>query len=314
MLIGHKRQWEFLKRSFEQKTFSHGYLFSGPEDIGKKTLAIEFVKFCHCQEKNPELKPCNKCSSCTSFLKGLHPDNFLLEPQEEKKEIHISEIRDLIYKLSLKPFLSSLKTAVIDEAHLMNIQAQNCFLKTLEEPKGDTLLILVTSRPDLLTETVRSRLQEIKFFSFSKPEILKFLKEKKIETKRAEEIAEISLGRIGRAIKFAKMPASLEKEKERVLLFTKILKADIVERFQYAKKLSQGRLENIFEAWLRYLRKVLLQKINDLKKEKTSEMKKYSFIEIKKMIRELEKINFLVSNKSVNKKLALEILMINLEN
>ena len=313
MLVGHKKQWNFLKNSFLTGRLSHAYLFSGPEKIGKKTVALEFVKFLHCQEKNFERRPCNFCPSCQQILKGIHPDALFLEPQGKKQEIQISQIRELIYKLSLKPSLSSFKTAIIDKAHLMDAQAQNCLLKTLEEPKGNTILILVTCHPEILFETIRSRVQEIKFFLNSKKEILEFLKKQGVSEEKAREIEEVALLRIGRVIEFLKNPEKLERERKEVLLISKILSSDIATRFQYAKKISNESPKEKIATWLRYFREQLLLKTKVLSEKSPLSFGHYSLSEIKKIIEELEKTYFLISTKNTNKRLALEMLMLNIK-
>jgi len=121
MIIGHQKQWEFLKFLVKIKKIPHALLFVGPEKIGKKTLALEFASLILKQS-----------------LRG-HPDFVFLEPING--EIKISQIRELILRLSLKKSSAPFKIVIIDNAHLMNFQAQNCFLKTLEEPKGESVLI-----------------------------------------------------------------------------------------------------------------------------------------------------------------------------
>jgi len=311
MIIGHQRQWEFLKKSLLLKRPSHGYLFSGPEGLGKKTVALEFVKLVHCQNPEFSKRPCNSCPSCKTFSKGVHPDALFLTLNEGHKEIQIEQIRDyLIYNLSLKPFVSSFKTAIIDQAHLMSPEAQNCLLKTLEEPKGSTIIILVTAHPEVLSETVLSRMQEIKFFPLSENETLEFLKTQKVFGEKAKIILQASLGKPAKIIEFLRTPEKLEEESKQIQFFSKLLRSDIGTRFQYAKEISQKPQAEIFEIWLRYLRKVLFAKTKKLSGTVIPELDKYSLSEIKRIIEELETMNFLISTKNVNKRLALEILML----
>jgi len=326
MIVGHQKQWEFLKKSFLDSKISHAYLFSGPKNMGKKTLALEFIKYIFCQAlKNPppnfsggppgqeKNRPCNLCSFCQAILKKTHPD--FIEVLPEKREIQIFQIRDLIWKLSLKPFLALYKTAIIDRAHLMNAQAQNCLLKTLEEPKGNAILILITEHPELLFETIRSRLQEIKFFQVPKEEIENFLREKGVSEKKVKEIAFISLGRPGKAIEFLENPKKLENEKEEISRLAGTLNSDLASRFQWAKTLSKKNLGDCLEIWLRYFREVLLFKTGNLEKMSFSaNLEKLPVNRIKKIIEELERFHFLILKKNINKRLALEILMMQIKN
>ncbi len=312
MVIGYQKEWQFLKKSFLNSKLAHGYLFSGPEGIGKKTLAIEFVRFIHCQEKEIKKKPCGICSACRMVSKGIHPDALFLASLVKNKEIQITQIRDLISRLSLKPFFSRYKTVIVDGAHLMNRQAQNCFLKTLEEPKGNTLLILITEHPEALAETIRSRLQEIKFSSFARTEIIEFLEERGIKGKKAEEIAVLSLGRMGRVLNFLANPDRLAEEKKRMLSFVEVLDSDMAVRFQYVESIAKEPLGEILEIWLRYFREIFLSKVRNSASAAIVGTNQYSLVKVKKICEELERINFLISTSNLNQRLALEILMMNI--
>lgn len=315
MLIGHQKQWQFLKNSHKLEKLSHAYLFSGPEAIGKKTLAVEFIKFLNCQAEKSSLKPCQGCRSCRDIEKGVYPDFLLIEPEISssdkistgKEEIKIAQIRKMESYLSLYPYLSSFKAAVIDQAHRMTQEAQNSFLKTLEEPKGNTIFILVTEYPETLLATILSRVQKINFYPVKREEIKDYLKSENIPQEKAQEIIELSLEKPGEAIDFIKNPQKLEEIKNKIKEIDKITKSDLSYRFQYVKSLT-GRKENLKEVldiWLRYFRKLLITRI---KEQKGS----YSLTKLKTIIENLSKTQLLISTTNVNPKLALEVLMLEL--
>jgi len=141
-MIGHQKQWEFLKKSAELGRLPHALLFYGQKGLGKKALAIEFSKLL--------------------IGKAIPPDFILIEP--EGKEIQIAQIRSLMQKLSFKPYVADFKIAVLNKAHLMTRESQNGFLKFLEEPTDKTYLILITEYPAMLLPTILSRVQKIRFF------------------------------------------------------------------------------------------------------------------------------------------------------
>lgn len=159
MLIGHQKQWAFLKNKFEQNQLSHSYLFTGPDGIGKKFFAKEFADLVGCK----------------------FPDLMILEASKRDQifgdggEIRISQVREVQNFLSYKSYHGGFKIVIVNEAEKMNQEAQSCFLKTLEEPKGQTILFLVSSKPDMLLPTIFSRCQTVKFF---KPKDLPENKEK----------------------------------------------------------------------------------------------------------------------------------------
>lgn len=207
---GHQKQWQFLTKSAKLGKLPHALLFYGQEKIGKKALSIEFAKFFIGQD----------------IEKGIHPDFILVEPTG--REIQISQIREIINKFSFKPYLADFKLAVIDNAHLMTPEAQNCFLKFLEEPKAQTFLILVSAHPSLLLPTIISRVQKIRFFPIKGFEV--------------------------------------ENKKELVSDLIKISQSDLSSRFQYAKDISKENLEEILDTWLRYFRKVFLARVANQQK------------------------------------------------
>jgi DNA polymerase-3 subunit delta' len=307
MLIGHQKQWQFLKKSVELGRLSHAYLFTGQEKLGKKTVAFEFIKLLFGQ---PSTKP----------LVGGHHDFIFIEPAIN--EIQIGQIRDLNWRLSLKPFSAPFKAAVIDQAHLMNAEAQNCFLKTLEEPRGETILILITEYPEFLFPTIRSRSEIIKFYPVPRKEIENYLKgrapgsgvrremrrslseQQGITEKKEQLISQISQGRPGVAIDFLNQP---QKLKEREALLDEIIKingSDLTSRFQYAQKISKtSDLKKILSIWLFYFRENLISSLDS----------KVEFWKVEKLTKILEKIQktfFLISTTNVNPRLALETIML----
>jgi len=146
----YEKQFQFLKGKFEAGQLSHAYVFSGQDMESLKRFADDFVKIIDC--KFPDI-----------FLVKSQNSKSSLKDGEDKQEIDISLIREAQHFLSYKSYYSGYKTVVIEHAERMNIEAQNCFLKNLEEPKGKTLIVLLSSKPETLLPTIFSRCQQIKF-------------------------------------------------------------------------------------------------------------------------------------------------------
>jgi len=293
MVIGHQKQWQFLRKSLELGKRAHAYLFSGETQLGKKKFALEFAKLINGE----------------NFDFG-HPDLILIEPYEGR-EIQIIQIRELIQKLSLKPYSAFLKVAMIDQAHLMNSEAQNCFLKTLEEPKGNTILILITEAPETLFPTIRSRCEIIKFYPVKISEIENYLESQGISKEKSKAIARLSLGRPGLAIDFLTNPQKLENQKKIIEELIKISsgKTSLSLRFQYAKDLVMNpELSEILNIWLSYFRTLLLEQFLPPEVKKPE----YPFSKLKNIIKQIQNTIFLISTKNINPRLALEILMLQL--
>lgn len=289
MIIGHQKIWQFLKKSTDLKKLSHAYLFCGQEKLGKKTLALEWISTIFNQ-------------SIQQLLSGGHPDFFLITPINE--EIHISQIRDIIWRFSLKPSIAPFKTIIIDQAHCMNIEAQNCFLKTLEEPRGKAIIILITEYPQILLPTISSRCQTIKFYPVKKEEIENYLKNKSLSEEKIRLISEISQGRPGVAIDFLNDSKKLEIRIQREKEFNKILNSDLTTRFQCVKKISKSpELKEILNIWLFFIRNILISKLKQNQAILNQDINR---------LKQLQEINFLISTTNINPRLALEILMLEL--
>jgi len=276
MLIGHKKQWEFLKNKFELNQLSHAYLFTGTREIGRKIFATELAKLINCNNEKP---PCQKCFSCQAIERGSFPDFKIVTNKEDKNEIEISQIREIQNFLSYKSYYGSFKIVVVDDAEKMNQEAQSCFLKTLEEPKGKTLLILITSKPDMLLPTIISRCQTIKFF---------------------------------KSKDFPKNPERLEKEREILNDLLPVIGSDFAQKFKYVKSIDfeKQNASDILEVMQKYLRHLLLVKIGIEKpKNKDTDFEKYSVNDLKKILNLVEDISKKLIFTNASPKLALEILL-----
>ncbi|MDX2417221.1 MAG: DNA polymerase III subunit delta' [Xanthomonadales bacterium] len=155
-LSGH---WSFFMQRLSSDKLAHALLIEGPAGIGKTVLAEAMVARLLCREDQPWA--CGDCRSC-KLLAGLaHPDYFDLQPEEDSKVIKVDQVRALIGKLNLTTSISERKVAYIHPAESMNASAANALLKSLEEPAGNTVLILVSDNPGRLPVTIRSRCQAI---------------------------------------------------------------------------------------------------------------------------------------------------------
>lgn len=155
-IAGHKKQLEFLEQTIKRGRLAHAYIFAGPDGVGKLSVAYKLAQILICENS----KACNACAQCNSFILKNNADFLELKSGQS---IKIEQIRDLIYKLSLKAYMAKYKVAVIDSAQNLTDEAQNALLKSIEEPKPNTIIILVTSAPDRLKKTIISRAQKINF-------------------------------------------------------------------------------------------------------------------------------------------------------
>ena len=299
MIIGNEKKIDMLRQIIKSNNIPHAMIFSGPEMIGKKKIAIEFIKNIFCEEL------CGECYFCKSI--EYNPDINIISPVDGN--IEIEEIRKAKERLSLKPYYNKIKALIIDDSHLMKSDAQNAFLKMLEEPKGNTLIIFITPFREMLLKTIRSRAQEIKFSLVGNEEIEKYLISLGASSKKAKEISLISSGQIGKAINFFEDKSKMDFFNKSIEDIIFLSRSNISQRFQYAEKLKDDKIKiiEILDIWERFLRREILLKIFNYKSSVN-----YSLQKTKELIDELEKIKYIIESSNINKRIAFESLLIKL--
>ena len=151
-----------LQQSLANGHLAHGYLFSGPQGVGKEMAALAVGQYLNCQHPNSvTFESCNQCPSCIKMRNLEHPDLIKIIP--DGQAIKIEQIRQLNMKVALRSYEGAYKIVIIDEAHLMTTEAANSLLKTLEEPADQTLFILISAQPQRLPATILSRCQQLSF-------------------------------------------------------------------------------------------------------------------------------------------------------
>ena len=160
-VTGHRRVVELLSRSIAHQALPPSLIFAGPQGTGKRFAALAVAQALNCIAlKNGDA--CGACLQCTRIARSVHPDVTIVEPGDSGS-IKIEQVRDVIDGASYRPFEGRRRVVVIDEAEALVPAAQNALLKTLEEPPSSSVFILVTSRPDMLLPTVRSRCIRLTF-------------------------------------------------------------------------------------------------------------------------------------------------------
>lgn len=198
-IIGQERAIKILTKSLKDNKISSSYIFAGNEGTGKKLTAIEFAKAVNCEKLNNYCQVCEDCPSCQEISRLCSPDLKIIEPV--KSSIKIEQIREMRKEIILKPFKNKKKIYIIDQAEKMTIEASNCLLKTIEEPPGYAIIILICSKIDTLLPTIISRCQVINFGLISSSKIESVLLKKNIDLKveKAEIISKLAQGSIGSA-------------------------------------------------------------------------------------------------------------------
>ena len=218
-IIGQEKAIRILTGALERNRLASSYILCGEPGIGKKLTALNFAKALNCLKDrdasgvmpdesflspiahrlSPTAHPdaCDQCESCLKINSGSHPDLLLVAPED--RQIKIDEIRLIDDALSFRPFEGRKKIVIVDDADTMNIAAANAFLKTLEEPPGDSVLVLLSSRPDRLPATIRSRCSRVNFFALSLEPCKQVLRGK-VPDGELDTLARLSMGKPGLAL------------------------------------------------------------------------------------------------------------------
>jgi len=199
----HKRQWERLLARIEGDNLPHALLLVGRRGIGKLHLAQQLADLLLCS--TDQSSPCGECKGCRLIAVGNHPDFKIVTPPEDKRVINVDQIRELSHYLSLTALYDGYQVVIITPADLMNVNAANSLLKTLEEPPAKTLLMLLSDRPASLPATIRSRCQLINFEKPAHEEALAWLNEQlpELPSQQHETLLELAEGAPLRAAEMA---------------------------------------------------------------------------------------------------------------
>lgn len=309
-IIGHQKQKKFLSYMVKTGQLPHALLFSGEEQLGKRTVAFELAKTLHCESLAGNNNPCQKCSSCAAITRGIHADLVFVEPSAG--QIKIAQIRNVANFLALRSMSGRPKLVIVDNAHQMTVPAQQAFLKTLEEPQGNSIIILVTSKPHLLLPTVLSRVQQIKFFPVSIPELVDFFREKNVPVEEVQSIIKLSARRPGAALELLGDPKRLIEREKTLKDIQALCKAGLHQRFNWAQDMAKNKqdIPETLELWLRFFRGMLLAKM--FSRIRIRQLPDYSVAQLQGIIRSIQEVDFAISDSNANPRLALDVLMLEL--
>jgi len=205
-LAGHRVLLDLVARAAARGSLPPSLIFAGPDGVGKRLAALSLAQLFNCTsvsgEADGELAPdaCGNCSACRRIARGVHADVLVVEPGDTGS-IKVDQVRAAIERTAYRPFEGRRRVVIVDDADAMEAPPQNALLKTLEEPPAASTFVLVTSRPDVLLPTVRSRCQRIRFGPISPAEMAPVLmRDHGFEEREAHAAATAAEGSIGRAL------------------------------------------------------------------------------------------------------------------
>lgn len=252
-IIGHERQKKLLRQAWDNQRMAHAYLFTGAEGIGKRLMATALVRmiFCHSQTG------CGTCAACRRVDHNNHPDLHIVEP--EGSGIKIDAIRQLQKELAHPPLEAPRRICIIDDADRLNPAAGNALLKTLEEPRSEVMLILVSAYPDAVLETIRSRCQQLPFARLEQKMIAQVLSEQQIDPTESQILAALSEGSLKKALG-SDREFFLQQRKEIFKALASLSPGSVVPMLELAEKWSNDKeqLEDLINVLLSCYRDIFV--------------------------------------------------------
>lgn len=198
---GHDAVRQRFVQSLSAGRLGQAYLFVGPAGVGKKLFAMELAKALLCEKQSNEFFACDSCASCKLVDAHTHPDLTISQKLEDKTELTVEVIRELLGHVGMKSTRGKRKVVILDDVDFINDEAANMFLKTLEEPPAGSLLILLATSIESQLPTILSRCQVVRFLPLSKDDVLAILKSNGVnDAEQADRVARLADGSPGTAL------------------------------------------------------------------------------------------------------------------
>lgn len=321
-IIGHEDIVKYFKSSIELGKISHAYILNGEKGSGKKTLAAVVAKSLQCE--SGEADPCGTCKSCLQAESGNQPD-IIWVTHEKPNVISVDEIRtQILNDIELKPYSSRYKIYIVPDAQLMNTQAQNAILKTLEEPPEYAIIMLLTNNVDKFLPTIISRCIVLNFRPVEPLHMVDYLVNQiGIDREKARFCTDFAQGNLGKAVRLAISPDYNEIKEDSLRLLRRIQDMDMDEIIQAVRNMGKYKLDitdyiDIMSMWFRDL---LMVKISNspnklIFKDEFSVMKKQashvSYEGLEEILQALDKLKIRLEA-NVNFDIAMELMLLTMK-
>ena len=262
-IVGHEWAVRLLSNAIAHDRAGHAYLITGPDHVGKMTLARTFAQALNCTAA-PEARPCGQCRACGLIAADKHPDVRTIVPDVSERgaqSIKIESIRRLQQDLSLTAYESRYKVALLRRFDTANPNAANAFLKTLEEPPNNVILLLTANDADTLLPTINSRCRTVGLRPIPTALIEETLMtHHHAKPAEANLLAHLADGRLGWAIRAHREPALLQERQTQLEALHKALGGTVVARFAQAEVLARkaDALPPLLRTWLSWWRDLAL--------------------------------------------------------
>ena len=261
-MLGNEWAADLLRQHVVQGNTRHAYLFTGPQGVGRRTLALRLAQALNCPQPLAPGEPCRTCQTCTRLERMQHPDLSVVQAEQVGGTLKVDQVRELQHSLSLAPYAARYRVALLlrfEEAH---VSAANALLKTLEEPPPQVVLIVTAQDAESLLPTIVSRCEVLRLRPLPLEVLDQGLQSRwGLDSEKARLLAHLSGGRPGYALSLAQDKSSLEQRQHWLDDHRRLLTADRVERLAYSESHSKEReqLRHLLMVWLSLWRDVLLR-------------------------------------------------------
>ena len=321
-IIGHEDIVKHFKSSIELSKVSHAYILNGEKGVGKKTLASVVAKSLQCESGEPD--PCGKCKSCLQAETGNQPDIIWVK-HEKPNVISVDEIRtQIVNDIDLKPYSSRYKIYIVPDSQMMNQQAQNALLKTLEEPPEYAIIMLLTNNVDKFLPTILSRCIVLNFKPVEPLHMMEYLVSNiGVDQEKAKFCTDFAQGNLGKAVRLAISPDYNEIREDSIRLLRRISDMEMDEIIQAVKNMGKYKLDitDYIDIMTMWFRDILMVKISNspnkiIFKHEFSIMKKQasrmSYEGIEKILEAMDKLKVRLEA-NVNFDIAMELMLLTIK-
>lgn len=321
-VLGHEQTILHMKHAIEMDKVSHAYIISGEKGSGKKLLADLFARTLQCEKKGTEA--CMECQSCKQAVNRNQPD-IIRVTHEKPNTISVEDIRTQVNgDIMIRPYSSLYKIYIVDEAEKLSVQAQNALLKTIEEPPGYAVILLLTTNAGMLLQTIRSRCVLLELKPVSSEAVKKYLMEQlEIPEYHADICTAFAQGNVGKAKRLALSDSFSEMLEHALHLVKYIHDMEVCDIIADLKKINTYKMEinDYLDLLMVWYRDVLMFKAtrdadslifaNELISIR-EKVKKSSYEGLECVLKALDKAKIRL-NANVNFDMALELLLLTMK-
>ena len=261
----HEGAVAYLKEQCKPANTRHAYLITGPEGVGRLTLAKAFVKALNCQNPPAENDYCNDCIACRQIEAEAWADLSVLRPAENARELRIDQVRQMQQSLALAPYQSQWRIIIIPDFQNATVAASNALLKSLEEPPARAIIILTADAKENLLETIASRCSILRLRPLGVQKCAEILqRHHNLPSEDAERLAHLAGGRVGTAIRYAQDESQLDQYEDALAQLLDVLPQNKRTRLQYVESMSKSKgnqrqvVGHLLSVWLTFWRDLLI--------------------------------------------------------